>query len=238
MRRVLVPSLRVGSVELPAEQSHHLARVLRLEAGEEIEAFDENGAVGSAKISAINGKSVVLEIESVRQPPADRPELTIAAAIPKGPRADWMVEKLSELGVDRFIPLATERGVVVPEGKQKPARWRRLAEESAEQSQRLGIMQIEPGKVIDELFQRTGNQDLVIWQLSLREEATPIWRMVAKLPKRLMILIGPEGGWTDTEDASCRAAGAIAVSVTATTLRIETAAVAAAAIVQSARGSS
>jgi 16S rRNA (uracil1498-N3)-methyltransferase len=238
MRRVLVPSLRVGPVELPAEQSHHLARVLRLEVGAEVEVFDRAGAVGSATIAAIRGKNVILEIQTVRQPPPDRPVLAIASAIPKGQRADWMVEKLSELGIDRFIPLDTERGVVMPEGKQKPERWRRLAEESAEQSQRAGIMQIESARSLGQLIERAGNEGWAIWQLSLSTGSLPILQLVQKLPKQLLLLIGPEGGWTENEDSVCRAAGAIAVYLTATTLRIESAAIAAAAVVQSARSSS
>lgn len=162
-------------------------------------------------------------------------EWTIAAAVPKGERADWMVEKLSELGASAFIPLAAERSVVLPQGSNKMDRWKRIAIESAKQSRRAMPMRIEPLISVDQLVvNRMGiNQSSTGWYLSTEPTATPVMQLLMPPPQRALALVGPEGGWTDGEMEAFEKAGFLPVKLTSTILRVETAAIAIAALIGS-----
>jgi len=144
-----------------------------------------------------------------------------------------MVEKLSELGASGFVPMISERSVVSAEGNNKRKRWERLAGEAAKQSRRRGVMKIgevrEVGKFVQEL-KSAG------WYLTPGEAAKNIAAVVAEITRekkiqKLTLLIGPEGGWTGAELRMFDQAGLTGVRMGATILRVETAAVAAAAIV-------
>lgn len=230
MRRVHVEQVVAGELALSADQAHHVRDVLRLGEGDSVEVFDDAGRAATASIVRCARDAVVLIVASPVESPRPRFQWMVASALPKGPRADWMIEKLSELGADRFIPLATARSVVLPEGKGKHERWVRLATESAKQSRRAGVMRIEPLTALGELLK---NSDSPAWYFSTAVAAVPIAQAIAQLPadcRGLLMLIGPEGGWTDEEIAAFAQAGISAVSLGATVLRIETAAVAAGAL--------
>jgi 16S rRNA (uracil1498-N3)-methyltransferase len=143
-----------------------------------------------------------------------------------------MVEKLSELGVAEFVPLAAARSVVLPEGKAKRERWNRIATEAAKQSRRAGVMRISELTDVATALRRAPKA----WFLSTESsDAAPVARAAAELPgdAPLTAFIGPEGGWTDAEREQFVATGATPVRLTTTILRIETAAVATAAVVAS-----
>jgi 16S rRNA (uracil1498-N3)-methyltransferase len=179
---------------------------------------------------------VILRVGAVAEPAAGQ-VLIVAAAIPKGDRADWMVEKLSELGVARFIPLITHRSVVHPKGHNKRERWQRIATESAKQSRRSGVMEIadvatlegvltvkdEGGWMKDEAPGEGARFYLSPTGASLTTS------FVARASS--LLLIGPEGGFTDDELRLMDDLGLTGVKLTGTILRVETAAVAAAAVV-------
>ena len=143
MRRILVSKAVVGRIDLGSAEAHHLRDVLRLGVGAEVEVFDRAGDSGRGRIVSADGRGVTIEVEKIGRAVAGKCRLTIAAAVPKAARADWMIEKLGELGVDVFIPLMTRRSVVAPKGSAKNERWNRLATESARQSGRAGVMRIE-----------------------------------------------------------------------------------------------
>jgi 16S rRNA (uracil1498-N3)-methyltransferase len=230
-RRLHVPQLHVGIVELPADQTHHARDVLRIDERATVELFDDAGQIAHGQLS-FNGHEHATVAVSEVLPPTDSFHLTIASAVPKGERADWMIEKLSELGVSHFIPLATQRSVVLPGGTNKRQRWERLAVESAKQSHRQGVMQI--GDLTPLATAMTSG-----WYLSPEPRALPIIQSLAELKTpSLRLFIGPEGGWTDAERAAFGTAGLTPVRLTDTILRIETAAVAAAAVVMCAVRSS
>lgn len=233
MRRIYLAQLAVGRIELAPGEARHVRDVLRLTEGREIEAFDAAGRVGRGRLIVVGPGEVAVQIERIEAPPSRTGTVSVASAVPKSSRADWMIEKLSELGVDRFIPLVSRRSVVRPQ-EGKLARWRRLVEQSAKQSRRVGIMQIEPVVELPDLLQRSLEEGQVRWCLSTGDDAAPMLPLAAAMPPSVMLLVGPEGGWAEEELALLAAAGSTAVRLTETVLRIETAAVAAAAIVQSA----
>jgi 16S rRNA (uracil1498-N3)-methyltransferase len=280
MRRILVPKAIVGRIDLAGPQAHHLRDVLRLTAGAIVEVFDDSGTWGRGRIVSVTPVGVSVEVDEIARAVANGPRLTIAAAVPKGARADWMIEKLSELGVDALVPLSTRRSVALPRGSVKHDRWRRLAAESAEQSARTGVMRIESLTELSILLERAKAAGSALWRLSLDEEAVSILQLItpspgtpgegwgegllrnatqdphpdplpeyrergkeappsrmglAWLPGVLTVFVGPEGGWSPEEVEAFRAAGSMPVRLTRTILRVETAAVAAAAIIQAVR---
>lgn len=207
MRRFHVAELRPGTVTLDAPQSRHASRVLRLRPGDAVMLFDGRGREGRGAVVE-SGRRVVVDVPRVDEVPAPS-TLVVAAAVPKGRRADVMIEKLSELGVAAFQPVPFERGVRMP---ASPARFERIAVESAKQCGRARVMEIRaPG-----------------WPQGRLVVADP------GAPRRLrpgdgdVAVVGPEGGLTDGERA--RLAGAAFASLGPTILRIETAAIVAAAV--------
>ena len=232
-RRIHTSQVRAGDLTLSDREAHHARDVLRLTTGETVEVFDDAGAVARGTIISCDARGVVVRVE---EPASDDGastaiHLTIAAAVPKGDRADWMIEKLSELGVQRFIPLATARSVVLPEGKNKRERWTRIATETAKQSRRRGVMRIEELTKLDAALRDAGDAR---WVLSTTGEAKSVIDLVARhAPPSVTAFIGPEGGWTDDELTQFTAGGAIVVQLTPTILRVETAAISLAAIVGS-----
>ena len=243
-RRIHVQTpLTIGTIALVAGQAHHVRDVLRLKIGEQIEAFDDAGNLADAIIEQCDSNGVTLRIKQIRTSP-NQPQITIAAAVPKGDRADWMIEKLSELGVNRFVPLATARSVVLPAGKNKFERWIRIATESAKQSHRNGVMRInaltplEKAIVEGQRAEGSGQKEQNVctnFYLTTTTDAAPILSIsyLCPHPSALIFFIGPEGGWSDDEIARFQNAHLTGLKLTATILRVETAAIAAAAIVTS-----
>src|SRR5688572_25678149 len=154
-RRLLVPTLIRGRISLPPDQAHHARDVLRLKQGDPVELFTPTGQTATATLISITPSQVLAEVHEIHDRPRSAIHLTIASAVPKAARADWMIEKLSELDVARFIPLITDRSIVHPEGQSKLQRWQRLAAESAKQSRRPGVMQISPLTRLTDLLQRS-----------------------------------------------------------------------------------
>lgn len=235
-RRVHVAQIQSGEIRLDPRQAHHLRDVLRLKTGDRVSLFDSEGRSADAVIEQCDSELVILHITEVN-PGQPCCELVVASALPKGDRADWMIEKLSELGVSRFIPLQTERSVVHPSGKNKLERWERIAIESAKQSRRAGVMRIDELTRLDVLLsaftptpQNTGESELTL-VLSTVQETQPLILFADQFAgaARITLLIGPEGGWS--EDELAHMAHLTHVGLTGTILRIETAATLAAGMV-------
>jgi len=220
----------MGDIAVPADQAHHLRDVLRLQIGEKIDVFDNAGNRANAAIIQCGAAGVTVRIATIVAPDKSMGRLRIASAVPKSNRADWLVEKLSEIGVDEWIPLHCQRGVVVPEGKNKLARWERLAIEAAKQSGRTSAMSISELSTPASLL---ANRSPLIWYLSPRQ-SLPIFDAIRPISScgEVLVLIGPEGGWSDEEIETFRVGDIPSIKLTDTVLRIETAALAAAAVLR------
>lgn len=211
-------------------QAAHGLKALRLGVGDEVVVFDGNGAEATGRIAEIEREAFEIEVVS-RSAPSDqkRPCLTIATAIPKGERADWMIEKCAELGVMRLTPLACERSQVRP-GDAKLDRWRRKAVEAAKQSRQSSVMEIGQVCPLGELLAQLSSSSLLLFG-----DGGAVQSMNGVMSNRAneadcVICIGPEGGFDNGERELLRSHGSIPVCLGGTVLRIETAAVAAAAI--------
>jgi 16S rRNA (uracil1498-N3)-methyltransferase len=212
-----------GPATLTGDEARHLARVCRLGPGAVVELFDGQGHATRARVVLV-GKDHV-DLAPLGTPLPDRApplSLTLATAVPKGDRFDWLVEKATELGVARLIPLITERSVVDPR-VGKLDRLRRSVIEACKQCGRNRIMVIDPpvrwvdlttvGAPDLRLFARPGGLAYPQWPRPTRGQA-------------VCLVIGPEGGFTDEELARARAEGWFPVGLGATLLRVETAAIA------------
>jgi len=225
--------VKPGENRLGRDASHHAKNVLRLEPGDAVELFDDAGNVGTGTIIDSPISEVVVRVDAQSHAAgAGSPAIHIASAVPKGNRADWLIEKLAEIGVARFTPLATERAVVLPEGTGKRDRWLRIAEEAARQSG-ASVMKIDLLTPLDKvmagepgLFGATAPPAVPLLQAIENSQASD-----APPP----ILIGPEGGWSDAEISKMQSRHWQAVTLGPTILRIETAAMAAAVIARQAR---
>lgn len=197
--------------------------------GQTIDLFDDRGATASGVLH-LHNDGLFVQVGPVAPPAAPLVQWTIASAVPKGQRFDWMVEKLSELGAAALVPLRTERSVVHPEGAEKIQRWIRLAAKAAQQCGRSTVMRIEPLTDLNTLLaDRPPGQ--AAWYLSTDPAARPIADAARHLSaSSLLMLIGPEGDWSPAEVQRFEQAGLTGVSLGSTILRVETAAVAAAVV--------
>ncbi|MEL7087460.1 MAG: RsmE family RNA methyltransferase [Planctomycetota bacterium] len=224
------PSLSEASCTLDADESRHARKVLRMAVGDRCELFDGRGVVAEAELIGFAGGLARCRVMQIRRVEPARPRLTVASAVPKGPRAEDMVNQLGQLGVDVFVPLRSARSVVEP-GAGKRTRYELAALAAAKQAGRAAVMRIADVMNLTDLL--TQATDVGLW-LDPRGEAGSRARLADRLhtADTATVLIGPEGGWTEAEADAARAAGYVGWKIGEHVLRIETAAVAAAAIVR------
>ena len=220
-----------STASLTGDEARHLARVLRAKVGDTVRVFDGSGTEWPARIDAIGRDRVDLAVGPPIDPVAKKgPLLTIAVALPKGERQKWMVEKLTELGAARLVPLVTSRGVAeaTPSAIE---RLKRSVIEACKQCGRSTLLEIgEPRPLVACVAEKPAG--------SLGFVADPGGIPIGgAIPPSLsnegfgvLAVVGPEGGFTDEELAAAVAAGFTAVSLGPHVLRIETAAIAIAAV--------
>ena len=208
-------------VQLNDQQTHHALDVLRLKPGETVELFDGCGIVVGGQMET-NGRVRPVSFHQVPQPAKT---IDMAVSLPKGSRSSDMISGLSQLGVDRVIPLRTARSVVHPR-QGKLLRLRTAVIESAKQCGRAHLMEIaETTSLVDALHL---NYDLRL----IAQPRVPYRGQSLCNAQRVLILIGPEGGWTAEEIDMAEQQGCDFWNIGPYVMRIETAALAAAGIVQ------
>lgn len=220
------------SVTLDDEQAHHAARVLRMRDGDAAEAFSGTGVAAQAILRLPSKHSVLLELREVRVQQQPRLRLEVATAIPKGSRAETLIEQLCQLGVTHLIPLLSERSVVEPRDS-KLQRFARTVIETCRQCGRAQLMSIaEPTDLGDLLG--TDPAGLELLASPQVEGSLGTAEVLARLQhvSRVRVYIGPEGGFSPAELDLARSRNVAAWSFNPHILRIETAAVAAAAIIR------
>jgi 16S rRNA (uracil1498-N3)-methyltransferase len=227
--RFHVEHVAAGSVRLSEDEGRHAHGSRRLSAGDELTVFDGAGREAEARILSCGRDGVEVEVREVRYRERPTPALTIAVALPKGPRQDTLIEKCTELGVASVRPLETERSVSSA-SEHRLSKWQRTAIEAAKQSGQCWVPELHPLASIDEVVKAASDYDVM---LVADVGGGPLPDLRAA--RRVLALVGPEGGWTETERAKLLAAGASAISLGPNILRIETAAIALAAIVHAAQ---
>ncbi len=232
-RFFLTPLPKTGDVAvLTGDQAHHAVNVMRFQAGDQLVLFDGEGSEANCTILLASKKQLEARVESSDHFP--RPQgrtLAIAVALPKGDRQKFLVEKLVELGVDFLIPLQTNRGVAEPNAKAR-GRLERQIIEATKQCERRWLMQLEPAMSIDQLANWTADGSLNQVQRVYGDpyEGDSISKIVREDWTEFVVLIGPEGGFTDDELVAAKRLGFQPMRIGNSILRVETAAMAAAAI--------
>jgi 16S rRNA (uracil1498-N3)-methyltransferase len=218
------------SLSLPESVARQITSVLRLIRGDEIRLFNGDGREFAADITDTgHGRVAVRVTRQVESVGRLAPPLTVALALIKHDRFEWALQKLTELGVDRVVPMTTERTVLsfrVDRTAQRLARWQRIIVEAAEQSGRATLPEIGPAiPFADVLAECAESRSILLWE---EEHAVELPQLFDDRPA--LLLIGPEGGFTAAEVDQARAIGAVTASLGPLILRAETAAISAAAM--------
>jgi 16S rRNA (uracil1498-N3)-methyltransferase len=227
------------SVVLDEDETMHLRDVLRLHPGDEVFVFDGTGREFNCAVVTITRSSSDLSVLSEVEP--SRPEsplnLSLAVALLKHEKFDLVVQKATELGVNRIFPLTTDRADVRPRADEQAGkrltRWQRITLEAAKQSGRARVPEIAPPASFADFMKDRAKADL---SLMFAEREGQSLRKVCESytgpPGSLIALIGPEGGWADAEIEMAREHGSGIVTLGGRIMRAETAAIAVVALLQ------
>ena len=212
---------------LAGDEARHLSRVMRIKAGDPVELFDGQGTSWSATVTGIERNEVTLRLDSrYTEKISQQPVVTLAVALPKGERQKWLIEKITELGVDYLTPLTTSRSVAQPTSAAI-SRLRRGVVEACKQSNRNRLLEITPSQSLDTLLSTASTKVRI---LACPTSIDLMQSMLSTPIDEMLIVIGPEGGFTEEELALSRAHSFQHMSLGQNTLRIETAAMAAAVL--------
>jgi 16S rRNA (uracil1498-N3)-methyltransferase len=234
-RRFYVPrdSIRDGSAVLPPSQAHHLRHVLRMGSGDIVEVFDGegNGYIGTVEI---HGADICIRIQSSLPDQKSAISITLAAALIKSAKFEWMLQKTTELGIDKIIPLKTRFGEIqIADNKieNRLERWNRIVQEASKQCRRCTAPQVRKPLIFQEFLEI---EEMAAYSKFLfYENAESYWRPdQVLLSDRIVLCLGPEGGWDEDEVVLAKKAGYQIYSLGSRTLRAETASIAALAIIQ------
>lgn len=210
------------------DEAHHAARVKRVEVGELVEVLNGRGLVIGGRVEEIrkrargDGWEVALRVVEATRVERDSPRVEVWSAVPKGDRFEEMIDQLTQVGVAEWSPLIAARSVVDPR-QGKLERVARRAVEASKQCGRAWAMELGAGGSVEEALHAPGAS------VVLADASGEAYRRSGA--GSIRVLVGPEGGWEPAEVERARAAGAIVVRFGAHVMRLETAAVVAAAVV-------
>jgi 16S rRNA (uracil1498-N3)-methyltransferase len=204
-------------VRLPEGEARHVLKVLRGRDGDPLEVVDADGRLFVAELGAGDEARVLEVLEGYEEV-----GLSLYQAVPKGGRMDLVVEKATEVGATRIVPLLTERGLVRP-GDAKVGRWRRVAEAAARQSLRMVVPEVAQPVSFSEAVREAGGEGVLLHN---ELDLAPLEALVSA-PASLFV--GPEGGWSEEELQAAEEAGLALAQLGPYRLRSETAGVVAAA---------
>ncbi|MEW6330565.1 MAG: RsmE family RNA methyltransferase [Pseudomonadota bacterium] len=216
-----------ATMQLTGDEAHHAAASRRLHDGDTLWLFDGRGGVARATLQRVvaRGRTLELRVEERRAEPPPWPALRLACALPKGDRQNVLLDMATQLGMTRFTPLDCARSVVKP-GANSAARWRKICLEACKQSRRPYLPAIEAVATVHGLARRAAAEGSQVWLAHPAAQAVSAAAAVAQRADDVTLLVGPEGGFTEAEIEQAVAAGAQPLTLGASILRIETAAVA------------
>ena len=220
---------------IESDRARYLGRVLRLRVGDEITVFNGEGPEWAATIEAMTKSTATLRIGDSHEAGTESPlKIHLVQGISRGERMDFVVQKATELGVKRISPVLTEYGVVKLDQARAEKRrdhWASVSTSACEQSGRTRLPLIDAPMALKEWF---GNKPTEVdAELILAPGSSSSLSEISTPTMKICLLIGPEGGFSDTEYEDAAVAGFEAVSLGPRVLRTETAAVAALSILQS-----
>lgn len=229
---VAAPLASGTRVTLEGSAASHVTRVLRLRVGETLTLFNGLGGEFAASIDKAHGGEVTVAVGEHRPIERESPlTLTLAQGVSRGERMDLVVQKATELGVSRLVPVLTERSVVRLDARQaerKLSHWRAIVTGACEQSGRNRLPELAPPLPLREFLREARGATRLLLSPAATSKIDALPRPVAQVT----VLIGPEGGLAEAEHEAATAAGFTAVRLGPRVLRTETAAIAALTLLQ------
>ena len=223
---------------MPTELVHHL-RVRRISEGEVIPIFDGQGQIALATLIRLGNKVCELTITAVKKDAQSEPPygITLAQGLAGGDKMDWVIEKGVETGASRIVPLECERSVIklhrssdAERAQKRLIHWRAITQAACEQCERTVLPLVEPIQTIADYLSKASSDDLndTLKLIFCTGDHPSLAKTIAPLPaQNVILLIGPEGGFTPEEIGLAMKAGFQAVSLGKRILRTETAGIAA-----------
>jgi 16S rRNA (uracil1498-N3)-methyltransferase len=223
-----------ASLVLTSREAHHARHVVRVRPGERVAVVDGKGHEFLCEVEACDRDKVRLAVVEERFQPAQPSQVTLLQAVPKGKIMDAIVQKATELGVSRIVPLLTERVVGRVDDKEafhKAEKWRLIAREAIKQCGWAWLPEVEPPMTLDQVFARKESFELPLLA-SLESGSRPAREYFrgfqaqrGRLPESVCAWIGPEGDFTPDETAAIESHGALPITLGRLVLRAETAAI-------------
>jgi 16S rRNA (uracil1498-N3)-methyltransferase len=236
MPRVYIPQERITSerIALQSKETRYILTVLRLGPGDEVTVFDGAGNEYRTEITEDEERGIYLTIQEEMRPARESPlQITLGQALLKGERMKFVIQKATELGVNRITPLVTSRTIPLVEGERESLRierWQRIAQEAAKQSGRTMVPQIETIRELADFLTQTAGARIMLWE----GEPTPLREVVKKIDAQagITLLVGPEGGFAEEEVTAAQAQGFLVAGMGQRVLRAETATLSILSIIQ------
>jgi 16S rRNA (uracil1498-N3)-methyltransferase len=236
LRRFFVPpgSVRARHVTLGAEMAHRLGRVLRLRVGDHVVLTEGGAHEYEVQITAVSGNALTANVVAERPPPHEPDmEIVLYQSLIRANRFDLVLEKGTEIGVSRFVPITAARSIVQGNGEPSSARaerWSRLVTEAAEQCGRGRLPRIEAPMALEDAARGAQGLKLVPYEEERAVRLTAHLRRLTVRPRQVSLLIGPEGGFDPSEIDLARENGWTSVSLGPRVMRSETAGIIASAL--------
>lgn len=238
MTRIFLPPdrLKTDHIIVSGDQSRYLSVVLRVKQGDELTIFDGQGYKYKCRVLSSHKKEVSAELITREPYSVESPlSLALAQGLPKGNKMDLIIQKSTELGISRVIPLITERSQVRQTNKIE--RWRKIARSASQQSGRDKVPAIEAPLSFSEFIKETvrkaeTHKGIVFFEKETNDKNLKELLCIFKDIKQITLLIGPEGGFSNEEIIDAVKAGFIRASLGPRILRTETAPIAAVSIIQ------
>ncbi len=229
MHRFFIPQLYNEHMSLEGVDARHISKVLRMQPGDEIQIVSDDGVSALAQVTSIDGERVYVRcLEKLAESHEPRVKLVLAQGLAKGDKMDFIIQKAVEMGAYSIVPVAMEHSVVRLEGAKaakKVERWQKIAESAAKQSKRDIIPLVHPVQTVAQMLASNPCQTKIIAyecedRLSLK---AALREANAANISELLLIIGPEGGISESELEQARSAGAVPVTLGRRILRAETA---------------
>jgi 16S rRNA (uracil1498-N3)-methyltransferase len=201
------------ALRLPEGEARHVLKALRGRQGDVLEVVDADRRLFRAEL---RGRGEAFVLEAPEAPDHEDLDLFLYQAVPKGGRMDLVVEKATEVGATRIVPLVTQRGIVLPRGG-KVERWRRVAEAAARQSLRLRVPEVAEPVHFSEAVRGLGGDGVLL------HNAPDLEPLEAVIRDPVSLFVGPEGGWSEDELRDAEEAGLAMAQLGPYRLRSETA---------------
>jgi len=236
MPRVYIPPERITGeqIALQSREARYILAVLRLGPGDEVTVFDGVGNEYRTELAEDDESGMYLAIQEGTRPERESPlQITLGQALLKGERMKFVIQKATELGAARLIPLVTSRTIPLVEGERESLRierWQRIAQEAAKQSGRTMVPEIEAIHELAAFLSQAAGARIMLWE----GEPAPLREVVKGIDAQagITLLIGPEGGFAEEEVTAAQAHGFLVAGLGQRVLRAETATLSVLTIIQ------